>query len=273
MAVLKSHAGIGYLISAILHAGLLATFTWHAVPLEVRPVAPTRAVETSLSDRSGELGPHNPWSVAQARLAADGERAAPDSPADEGARLANSTTVDSPPHASSAGLGEFARERLEHARHETETKSSEEQLADLESLARRLGSISSEEPVREVTETLSKWLGTDKRATQPATAAETRGPFDVDTAQVTDVKQVETDGVITYVAVLVDAQGNPLETPLNETDGPQLFKTFQLMKRFPLLETVYHGAVMGLLDKLAQSPSGTVASERQPHTEADPQQQ
>jgi hypothetical protein len=181
--------------------------------------------------------------------------------------------VDSPPEASTAGLGEFAQRRLEHARHETEQKSSEEQLADLESLGRRLDSVSTEESVREVTGALSQWLGTSDRATRPAATAETGGTFDVETAQVSDVKQVETDGVITYVAILVDAQGNALETLLDETDGPQLFKTFQLMKRFPLLEMVYRGAVMGLLDKLVAAPSGTVASERQPQAEADRQQE
>jgi hypothetical protein len=171
------------------------------------------------------------------------------------------------------GLGEFARKRLEQARGETQQKSSAEQLADLESLGRQLGSVSSEASVREVTGTLAQWLGTSDRATQPAMTAETGGEFDVDTAQVSDVKQVETDGVITYVAVLVDAQGNALETPLNKTDGPQLFQTFQLMKRFPLLETVYRGAVMGLLDKLVAAPSDTVASERQPESKSDAQQQ
>ena len=55
-----------------------------------------------------------------------------------------------------------------------------------------------------------------------------------------------------YVAVLLDAEGRQMDQELETEDGEKLYRTFQLIKKNPLLEKVYRQVVMGLLDKLTQ---------------------
>ena len=51
-------------------------------------------------------------------------------------------------------------------------------------------------------------------------------------------------------SVLLDAAGRTRETELTAAEGEQLYKTWELIKANPLLEKVYRGIVMQLLDKL-----------------------
>jgi hypothetical protein len=58
------------------------------------------------------------------------------------------------------------------------------------------------------------------------------------------------DGKFKYTAVLIDSAGRTQETEMNAAEGESAFKTFELIKQNPLLERVYRGVVMSLLDKM-----------------------
>lgn len=175
--------------------------------------------------------------------------------------------IDRPPDASDLHLAEFARRRLEHARTQADQQSFDEKRTDLKTLGRRLQQVSSQESVAELNETLSGWLGTNERATEPNGSHEAElQPFDSTTAQISDVKRVGTDEHPHYIAVLVDAHGNSTEVELEDAEGVQLYETFQIIKRFPLLEQVYRGTVMGLLDKLTTDSSDETPSDETPET-------
>lgn len=149
---------------------------------------------------------------------------------------------------STAGQWLLAQMRDEIAR--AERLSPDEQFARLQSLTGQLNRIASEDSVDAVTGRLAGLLGTEDRAQQPAAKA-IEGEFDFGTAQVHDVKRSEPrPGQFEYVAILLDAQGRTLETPLSPAEGEQLYKVMELVKANPLLGRIYRGLVMTLLDKV-----------------------
>ena len=122
----------------------------------------------------------------------------------------------------------------------------------------RLSNVSSEESVTQLAESIAPWIGgSSSRATRPDDAADPSVPFDVSTAQISDVLKQEEGGDVQYVAVMVDAAGRTQQTPLDAADGESLYDVFQLMKKFPLLKTVYRKTVMGLLDRLVEEDRAT----------------
>jgi len=136
-----------------------------------------------------------------------------------------------------------------------DTLSNEQQQERLAQLGGQLARISSAQSVDAVNAQLGALLGAGSRATQPA-AEPVAGEFDYDTAQLHDVKRTENAaGGFEYVAVLLDAAGRTTESALTEAEGEQLYKTFQIIKGNPLLERVYRGVVMSLMDKLVR-PGG-----------------
>lgn len=161
-------------------------------------------------------------------------------------------TAHRPDPESVSGQWVAARMLEEIAR--AEQLSQEDQLARLTSLTGQLNRISTEDSVGAVTGQLAALLGTEKRSQQPAANA-VNGEFDLDTAQVHDVRRSEREpGQIEYVAILLDAKGHTLETPLSPAEGEQLFKVMELVKSNPLLERIYRGLAMSLLDKLLKPP-------------------
>ncbi len=235
----------GYLVSAALHIGLVGLTILLTVPSWPELDASPLTVRTIVSDRPvTDQGEHLLGTV-------DGLPSPPE--VEEQAPSPNDLAVERAPSADDPGLADFARRRLEHATREAEEQSTAEQRADLETLGKRLQNVASEESVAELSGTLSKWLGVDERVNESQPDAEKEAvPFDASSAQISDVKKLETDAGVIYVAVLVDAAGQSSEAELDEIDGPQLYETFQLIKRFPLMEMVYRRTVMGLLDKLAR---------------------
>jgi hypothetical protein len=140
-----------------------------------------------------------------------------------------------------------ARVRAEIAA--AENAPQEDQLARLTVLSGQLESISTAESVDSLTTRLAGLLGTERRAEQPA-AQPVAGEFDFDAAQIHDVKRTDDGrGGFAYTAILLDAQGRTLETPLSPAEGEQLYKVMELVKANPLLERIYRGLVMSLLDK------------------------
>jgi hypothetical protein len=135
-----------------------------------------------------------------------------------------------------------------------ERASPEDQYQRLVRLTDTLNEVGTEESVEEATAALAKLLNTKPRATEPA-AEPPPGEFDLDTAQLYDVKRSDNGrGGFRYTAVLLDADGRTLESELTEAEGEQLFRTFELMKANPLLARVYRGVVMSLLDKILRPP-------------------
>jgi hypothetical protein len=131
-----------------------------------------------------------------------------------------------------------------------EKLSTSQQQERLAQLAGQLERISSAESVAAISSKLAGLLGSAPRATQPA-AGPVGGAFDHESAQLHDVKRSENlAGGYDYIAVLLDSSGRTLESALSQAEGEQLYKTFQIIKANPLLERVYRGVVMSLLDKL-----------------------
>jgi hypothetical protein len=159
---------------------------------------------------------------------------------------------------SPSGKWVAARMLAEIAR--SEQLSDDEQLARLKSLTGQLNRIATEDSVTEVSGQLASLLGTEDRAKRPA-AEPVAGEFDFDTAQVHDVRRIEQGpGQFTYVAILLDAQGRTVESPLTPTEGEQLYKVMELVKSNPLLERIYRGVAMSLLDKLMKPASDPASS-------------
>ena len=256
-----------YLTSAVLHLTLIVVSVWMTIPAWPEPHSDQIQVRTDLSNLDDlSVEPIHHLEVAEDNVSIPDEERG-DSPHD--------LTIDRPPDAKDPNLAELARRRLEHARAEAGQHSADEQRTDLETLGRRLQQVSSEESVAELNKTLSGWLGTNERTTKPKDSEETESqPFDSSTAQISDVKRVGTEENPIYIAILVDANGNSTEVELDDAEGAQLYETFQLIKRFPLLEQVYRGTVMGLLDKLTAESSDETPSDETPKapTEKDREQ-
>jgi hypothetical protein len=127
-------------------------------------------------------------------------------------------------------------------------RSEEENLRSLERLSGRLTKVSSEETLDELSGTIGRLVGTGPRETKPK--ENVAGTFDHSTGQPHDCKKVEVDGKVRYVMVMIDKAGRTQEVEMSAADGEQLYQTMQLIKSNPLLERVYRGVVMGIMDKL-----------------------
>lgn len=195
--------------------------------------------------------------VDQARDQARGENhAAKRSPSQTTESVKATPEGQSPkpqPAADSAFVPEtIVRRRVERAIEEADEVGTEENLKRLDRLSGQLEKVATDQSVAELNEKLKRWLGTKPRATEPAKEP-VAGPFDIATAQVHDVRREGDDKTMyRYVAVLLDAEGRQMDQELGIEEGEQLYRTFQLIKKNPLLEKVYRQVVMGLLDKLTQ---------------------
>lgn len=146
----------------------------------------------------------------------------------------------------------IVRRRVDRAIEEAGEVGEEENLKRLDRLSGQLEQMATDKSVAELNDKLKRWLGTKPRATEPAKEP-VAGPFDIATAQVHDVRREGEDAATyRYIAVLLDADGRQMDQELDMVDGEKLFRTFQLIKKNPLLEKVYRQVVMGLLDKLTQ---------------------
>jgi hypothetical protein len=130
---------------------------------------------------------------------------------------------------------------------------SDQQRERLANLAGALEQVATEESVAAMSRRLGQLLGTTSRAAAPAEEP-VAGDFDFETAQLHDVKRTANAerGGYQYVGVLLDSHGRTLETPLETADGENLYATMELIKSNPLLERIYRGLVMSLMDKLLQ---------------------
>ena len=131
----------------------------------------------------------------------------------------------------------------------TSEKTGQENLEELARLSNKLNRVSTEQGVEEVNGTIGRLLGTGERATTPVENTPS-GPFDYTSAQVHDVRQeTSADGTLRYVAIMLDAAGRTQNVEMDAAHGEQLWRTMQIVKSNPLLERVYRGVVMGLIDQ------------------------
>lgn len=129
-------------------------------------------------------------------------------------------------------------------------ESDEDALARARLLASQQNRISTQESVAEMNAFLGKLLNTGERATVPAKEP-IAGEFELDSAQLHDVRrEMLEDGKFKYIAVLIDPAGRTQETEMPAAEGESAYKTFELIKQNPLLERVYRGVVMSLLEKM-----------------------
>jgi hypothetical protein len=136
---------------------------------------------------------------------------------------------------------------------EAEETSQEDNLDKLAQLSDRLAQSSSEQSVSDINARLAKVLGTAERAEVPA-AEPVAGEFDFGTAQLFDVQRIANEqGEFTYTATLVDAAGRKFESPMTADQGASAYRTMQIVKSNPLLEKVYRGVVMSLMDELLKA--------------------
>jgi hypothetical protein len=169
--------------------------------------------------------------------------------------LLTDNNLDQRPAAEQQEASSFLSRQVMRSIAESEAKSDEDNLERLRSLAAQQNDISTQQSVAEINAQLSKFLGTGPRASEPAKEP-VAGDFDFDTGQLHDMKrEMLEDGKFKYTAILVDSAGRKMETEMNAADGGSAYKTFELIKQNPLLERVYRGVVMSLLDKIIKPSS------------------
>ena len=184
--------------------------------------------------------------LAASATAATEETGAHDDPRWRQALLEGNSPADAAPQGQASAL--VQRELLDSIT-AAEGRSDEENLDRLKTLSDQLTATSSAESIDQLASSLQRWLGTEERATRPADEP-VEGEFDLQTAQLHDIVRDDSTGQVRYTAVLLDAAGRTMESPLTEAEGESVYRVMQLMKQNPLLERVYRGVVLSLLDKL-----------------------
>jgi len=135
---------------------------------------------------------------------------------------------------------------------QAEARGDSENIERLKSLTEELNRSSSTKSVEEMSEYFSGIFG--KRASAPVASAVIE-EFDVATAQIHEVQR-ESDGGsgYTYTLIMVDAKGVTQQIDIDPQNGERLYKTMKLIKANPLLERIYRGILMGILDQVLGEP-------------------
>lgn len=135
---------------------------------------------------------------------------------------------------------------------QAEARGDQENIERLKRLTEELNRSSSTKSVEEMSEYFGGIFG--KRASAPVETAKTE-EFDVSTAQIHEVRR-ESDGGsgFAYTLVMVDAKGVTQEIDIDPENGERLYKTMKLIKSNPLLERIYRGILMGILDQVLGEP-------------------
>ncbi|MEZ5944537.1 MAG: hypothetical protein R3C18_24375 [Planctomycetaceae bacterium] len=229
-----------YALSLGLHAALYSVTLVILMVAAPSLLTPRRSQSEQLSSAVVE----SQWQLRREVTVNELEQAAASEP------VAASSNVDS----NAPSVSPFIKRELERKRQEAESQTPEEMVADLKKLGSQLESVASPESVDQTTSVLQATLGV-KPAAVPDESADP-AEFDPDSAQLFDVSRAENDaGEFVYTAILVDRNGVQSELELTAEEGEQLYKTFQLMKQFPLLEKVYRNVAAGLIDQILEQDS------------------
>jgi hypothetical protein len=143
--------------------------------------------------------------------------------------------------------------RVEEVIAQSQQQSAAKNLGDLDNMSRRLESVASEQSIDALADNFQSWMQLSSRATEP-TAPATISEFDIASAQLHDIKRLETPkGGYEYLAVLIDSNGRTIETKMTESEGRETYELMQRMKANPLLEKIYRRIAMPVLDRLIGS--------------------
>ncbi len=227
------------LLRRALRWGVVASLLMHAVLLAILLLASYRS-----------------WQYRQPlRVIAAGAAAADYRAPVEVAAVANMPAGEPPRPVVDARdvTGQMVKDKIAATVAENQQLSAGQQLASLERMSGRLDRLASNQSVEEVAGQLQNWLGLPSRAQQPDQAV-AAGDFDFDTAQLHDVMRITTSqGSWQYQGVLLDAQGRTASVPLDAEQGATLYDLMQNIKANPLLERIYRGVAMPLLDQLVSA--------------------
>lgn len=233
---------------------MFAVWSWVKVPPGGHPER--RAITTTVSDAASpqpqDILLPDPPDEKQPAEAAASESEAP-----------------SPLRMASEELSAWMRRELAHELQHVEEQPASASVERLEELAGRLQRSSTESRVLAITDRIAQALGTAERPTAsdrgdlpraipkppPSPAGEqssvTGEPFDFSRSQFDNVfKQVDDNGQVNYTGILIDPEGRTLEVELEPAEGEELYRLFETIRRFPLLEQVYRKLVMSLLDRM-----------------------
>lgn len=159
-------------------------------------------------------------------------------------------TLDERPAEEHEAAHSFLSRQVMRSIEQADEVSDQDNLERLKQLAAQQNQISTAESIEQVNSLVSKVLGTGPRASAPAKEP-IGGEFETDSAQLHDVRrEMLEDGTFKYIAILVDSAGRTQEAEMPAAEGESAYKTFELIKQNPLLERVYRGVVMSLLDKI-----------------------
>lgn len=173
--------------------------------------------------------------------------------------MARAASGESLPSDTKDGVSSFVRRRIDQSIEQGKSQSQEENLEQLSKLGRRLSSSSNPENVDAIASFLSGVVG--DRATEPNPEMQQQ-PFDVDTAQIHQVRRERDDaaGEYRYLAIMIDRKGTTMELELDRESGKQLDKTMKLIESNPLLERVYRKILMGILDQALRNSSPSTSA-------------
>lgn len=160
--------------------------------------------------------------------------------------IAPTTNIEVPP--------EQIRSSIESQLEQVAAVPPEKKLKELDKNLKRLEQVSDTESVERVTQTIAESIGIDSNqfAEKPEPVD---GEFDHKTAQIEDVIRTKNDdGDWQYEAVMVDADGHKLKTPLTETEGETVYDAFEKMKKYPIADGIYRQIVMPMLQKILETP-------------------
>lgn len=164
------------------------------------------------------------------------------------------TVTASPASAVAQLTPDLVQSNLQALVERQQSRSVDEQFERLDTATRQLNRLTSDRSLDELSGHFRSWLRYGERATEPAPSVS--GQFDEHTAQLHDViRCAQPNGTWAYRGVLLDAAGRTLEVDLDEEQGRRAYELMQRVRANPLLEKVYRGIVMPLLDQLQQSDS------------------
>jgi len=148
-------------------------------------------------------------------------------------------------------------------------QSTDENLDQLDSMSKQLGSVTSDESVDDLANSIQHWMGLGSRASKPKSNASksnaSSDEFDIDSAQLHDVeRRGKKPGKVEFQAVLIDARGNTMQIKMTDHEGQETYALMQRIKSNPLLEKIYRQIAMPLLDNLVQSARDQMASPSSP---------
>ncbi len=162
-------------------------------------------------------------------------------------------------------VGDLVRQQLDRAQREADAQSADKKLSDLEAAAKKLAVISNEKSVDAISQTLNKALNVPA---PPEVDSAKPAKFDISSAQIVDVREETRNDKLHYFALMEDRHKLQEEVEVDADTGQQLAKTFGLIKKFPLLESVYRKTVIGLLNKMLADQSN---ARSKPKTLATPE--